>query len=150
MKKRLLILLSVILIFTSLGSVLLSPSKSTDGQVVAADNEIINDKPDDPKPKEDIQSEWLDIKRLGPRQGVIMKDQPQIPRSYGDAYSLYQTLPVDTHTGWSVELYACERYISHYDPIYQNGVVVECDLVGNLHGLLKIALLQTINMIQEC
>lgn len=63
-----------------------------------------------PPPKETVGGEWIDIKRLGPKSGIIMNDRPKRPSSWSDARNMGtfgEYYEDDGHTGWSVLARTC-------------------------------------------
>lgn len=118
MQKKILLLLVVCVLFMSnlvLGDVIQAVDTS----------EKITPSAKDPKPIDKYDSEWLPILRKGAREGIIMKDKPQVPGSATAALALTND-PPESHTGWSATVYECERYITHYQKVLdEEGKITE-------------------------
>lgn len=95
---------------------------TTNPLTVSASDEIITPNPNDPPPLPNTPSPRIPIERKAYNQnsqdGIIMIDNPVIPRSWDQAFNMAKN-PPGTHTGWSTvgETKVCqvERIAIGYD-----------------------------------
>jgi len=117
-----------------MAAVMLSPftpttSNNNASAAPGTNNDWIDDR--DPPPQTNYTSRTIEIKRKAYNKnhadGIIMNDRQTRPSGFQHGKQMADAPDVVAagHTGWSVEGSVCERIITHYDRIYQNGMLVE-------------------------